>query len=98
MRSALLMLCSLSMACRKTTTSPPAIPRVKTTIFSGPECNLPAEPEALGPSGGHAERNADGVETGKVIVPASWFIRVFAVHDEEEQWRAAAKACLEAQR
>jgi hypothetical protein len=71
---------------------------VQTTIFSGPECNLPPEPEPLGPSGGKADRNADGVETGKVIVPASWVINVFVIHEAGRQWREAAKACLEAQR
>lgn len=57
---------------------------------------MPIEPHRLGPSGGRAEKNGDGKETGNVIVPLKWMLDVFLVADEERAWREAAKSCLEA--
>jgi hypothetical protein len=70
-----------------------------TTIYSSPpECNLPATPERLGPSGGQAETDETGKETGYVRVPASWFVRVYQVISDENDWRRAATSCMEAGR
>jgi hypothetical protein len=73
------------------------IPQPPKTIFlSPPDCNLPGNPTSLGPSGGAAERDELGRETGYVRVPLSWFVRVYQVVDEERVWREAAAGCLEA--
>ena len=89
-----LVLCLACLACR-TKSSPPVTPRVVTTIYSTPVCNLPPEPGKVGPSGGRAERDKDGRETGNVIVPVSWYINVFIVGYDERVWRESAKACLD---
>lgn len=90
------LLCLCLVSCTKKQCPPVIQPQPTTTYLSPPSCNLPIEPHRLGPSGGRAEKNEDGKETGYVIVSLKWMVDVFLVNDEERVWREAAAKCLEA--